>query len=141
MGLTSSHQEDISRSHLSNEIEDSLEQVLHAFRRNGHFFTRHHQTTSKTDLVNIQKEQKQQEQEEEEDSSHHRSHSLDEQKHISRKSSLVKRQWQCQLCQILNENDSQLCSNCGSSKINVYIPTMNQNDKTKTTNDSSTQNR
>jgi len=118
MGLTLS-QEDIFRPVLSNDIEVSLQQVLNAFRRDIHFFARNHQTTSKTDQINIKKEE------------NNRSSSLDERKH----SSLIKRQWECQLCQILNENDSQLCSICGSTKINVYIPIIKSNQKTITTID------
>ncbi len=114
MGLTLS-QEDIFRPILSNDIEVSFEQVINAFRRDIHFFTRNHQT----DQINIQKEE------------NNRSSSLDERKH----SSLIKRKWECQLCQILNENDSQLCYICGSTKINVYIPIIKQNDKTRTTID------
>jgi hypothetical protein len=137
MGLTLSQQEDISLPTLSNESRASLQQVLNAFRRDIPFFVRHHQPRSKTDLLD-----KQQEEEiiQTKNSSHHRSHSLDEHhsnenKYISRNSSFIKRQWQCQLCQKLNENDSQLCLNCGSSKINVYIPIMNQNDKKKSITD------
>jgi len=117
MGLTLS-QEDIFHPVLSNDIEVSLQQVLNAFRRDIHFFARNHQTTTKIDSSNIQKE--------EEKILHNRSSSLDEKRH----SSLIKRQWECQLCKILNENDSQLCSICGSSKINVYIPIINSKEKT-----------
>lgn len=131
MGLTHSQEEDISLPTSSNEIKTSLKQVLHAFRRDIPFFTRYHSATSKTDLSNIQKEE-QDEKKNERKIGYHRSRSLDkdhsnEHKPISRSSSSIK--WQCQLCQTLNESDSQLCSHRGSSKINVYIPIINHNDK------------
>ncbi len=121
MGLTLS-QEDIFRPVLSNDIEISLQQVINAFRRDIPFFARNHQTTTKTDSSNIQKEEENIKRK----VIHNRSSSLDEKRH----SSLLKRQWECQLCKILNENDSQLCSICGSSKINVYIPIINPKEKT-----------
>jgi hypothetical protein len=126
MGLIQS-QEDISSSVSSNEIEISLRQVLNAFRQEIPILLRQHHTTSKTNLPeeneNIEK-----------NLGHHRSRSFNrnENKHLPRSSSLIKRKWQCHLCQKLNESDSQLCSDCGSSKINVYIPIMNQNQTSST---------
>jgi hypothetical protein len=38
------------------------------------------------------------------------------------KLSSIKRQWQCQLCHTKNESEVLICSDCGSNKINVYIP-------------------
>ncbi len=127
MGLTQSQERDISLPVSSKEIEISLRQVLNAFRREIPHIARQTQTTSKTDLSNLKEENENIGRKVD----HHRSRSFDidhsnENKHIPRSTSLVNRQWQCQLCQTLNESDSQLCSDCGSSKINVYIPIMNQ---------------
>jgi rubrerythrin len=94
-----------------------------SFRRETPIIVRqNHTTTSKTDLSKLPEDN-------EKKIVRHRSHSFakNENKHIQRSSSLIKRKWQCQLCQTLNETDSQLCSDCGTSKINVYIPIMNQN--------------
>ena len=49
---------------------------------------------------------------------HYQEHQLN----TPRLSSVIKRQWQCQLCHGLNESDIQICDDCGSNKINVYIP-------------------
>lgn len=40
---------------------------------------------------------------------------------LQRKSPQINREWSCQICRQLN----QLCSHCGSTQINIYIPTMN----------------
>ncbi len=104
-----------------------LKQVFNAFRRDVPFLVRNHEATSKSkiDLSNLEKEEK---------FCHSRSRSLEkdqhhsnEHKNLSRSSSLLKRQWECQLCKMLNETDCQLCSNCGSSQINIYIPTIKGN--------------
>jgi len=86
--------------------------------------------TSKADLLNLQEEK-------EIKKFYHRSNSLDEHylrenRSITEDSSLPQRPWHCQLCATLNKTDSQLCSNCGSNKINVYIPIMHHLDKIKT---------
>jgi hypothetical protein len=57
-----------------------------------------------------------------------RSHSADGYQHEERqrtpqiKLSSIKRQWQCQLCHTKNESEVLICSDCGSNKINVYVP-------------------
>lgn len=104
-----------STSLLSIENKDSLKQVINAFRRDTTSITRHHSSTSKTDLTKIEKQEK--------SSLPHRSHSSNE------LNSNEKIKWKCHLCQILNDNDSQLCSNCGSTQINVYIPILNTNNQ------------
>jgi hypothetical protein len=125
MGLIFSQDENISIPASSNENKISFQQVLNAFRRDIPSFLRHQQRpTSRTDSNNLRTK------------NHHRSHSVGDlssrkNKQISKDSSPIRRPWQCQLCDNVNQIDSQLCSTCGSSKINVYIPIMNQNDKTK----------
>ncbi|CAF3593272.1 unnamed protein product [Rotaria sp. Silwood1] len=99
--------------------------------------TRHHDEKSKRVSSNTEKRDK-------EDilkvtSQHNRSRSLDELHSnengcISINSSAIRRPWHCQLCQTLNQNDSQICSLCDSSKINVYIPIMNHIGKTNIQN-------
>ena len=117
MGLTISQEEKISSPVLSNESKKSSEQVINAFRRDISFSHRHHQRpTSKTDSTNLIKQIKNQ----------NRSHSLDElPPKEDQNSSLIQHQWECQLCNTINQSDSELCSICGSTKINVYIPIMN----------------
>ncbi len=114
MGLTISQEEEISLSHSSKEIEASSNQVLHAFRREIPSFTRHHLPTSNKDSSHFQK---------------------DEQIKDEVPSNEDKHQWLCQLCQTRNEIDYQLCSHCGSTQINVYIPINNQNEKLTTIDD------
>lgn len=50
-------------------------------------------------------------------------------RNISKSSSFTQSLWYCQLCKTVNRFDSQLCSCCGSTKINVYIPDLNHIDK------------
>jgi rubrerythrin len=123
MGLTNSQEEKISSPVLSNERKKSSDQVINAFRRDISFSHRHHQRpTSKTDSNNLKKQIK----------NHNRSHSLDELSPKEDKNcSVIQHQWECQLCNTINQSDSELCSICGSSKINVYIPIMNPHDNNK----------
>ena len=56
-----------------------------------------------------------------------RSQSLDKNdltvdENLTRRSPSVKREWLCQICQQRNQSPSQLCSQCGSTQINLYIP-------------------
>ena len=116
---------------ISREIEESLNQVLYAFNHEFPLQSRHqhHQNSPNVkvedSLKHFQKRH------------HHRSQSLDRynsedhQRTVTTKSSVIRRQWQCQLCHTTNESDTQLCVDCGSNKINVYIPVMTHIDKNK----------
>jgi hypothetical protein len=109
-------------SDLTEEIQQSFNQVIQAFN---HDFIleaqRHHHRRQYpspiSDSTNTQREE-----------SSHRSQSLDryqseEHQHTPHKTlSTIKRQWQCQLCHTKNESDALICADCGSNKINVYIP-------------------
>ncbi|CAF3404385.1 unnamed protein product [Rotaria socialis] len=72
---------------------------------------------------------------------HHRSKSSDpfqpqeHQNSPQARSTSIKRRWQCQLCHTINESDALLCTECGSNKINVYIPCMDHIDIISTHND------
>ena len=116
MGLIQSKQE------ISPTVSSNQRQILNTFRQETPILLRRHNTTSKTDLSKLPEGS-------EKKLVHQRSRSFDrnENKNIQINSPLIKRKWQCQLCQTFNETDSQLCSDCGTSKINIYIPIMNQN--------------
>jgi hypothetical protein len=115
-------------SAISEEVEQSFNQILNAFNQDFPLQTssrRHHQITH-ADIVETEEPLKHIHQ-------HHRSRSLDryhpDESRNNRKVklSVIKRQWQCQLCHTKNESDTQICSECGSNKINVYIPVMDRN--------------
>ena len=123
-------------SSFASEVEQSLNQIVFAFqnetfllnhRSNRHHHHHHRQIESENERIPV------------ESSTHHqRSRSVDRivQGNIQRfhrpNCSTIARQWECQLCHLTNESDSQLCSECGSNKINVYIPVMNYSfDKTR----------
>ncbi|CAF4789472.1 unnamed protein product, partial [Rotaria sp. Silwood2] len=129
MGLTPSKRKNISNSILSNDIEDSYKQVFSAFREDNPILPRRNDEKSKRDLSNTEKHDKAKVA-----NQNNRSRSSDElrsneNEYVSINSSVIRRSWHCQLCETLNQTDSQLCSHCGSSKINVYIPIMNYIDK------------
>ncbi|CAF1170644.1 unnamed protein product [Rotaria sordida] len=132
MGTVFSQANLYGNSTLSSEAQESLNQILHAFNNEFLFQSRHHrQPTQISHSLNTRKEESINNLQKE----HHRSRSLDhnhtqEHQHIITltKSSVNKRQWQCQLCHTINENDIQLCIECGSNKINVYIPSINHMD-------------
>lgn len=124
----------INTSGLSDEIAESLNQIVRAFNQefqldSERWKDRHHHhqhihpiasTSSMQTDVSIKP------------SSHHRSYSADgyqPDEHLrssKHKSSTIKRQWQCQFCHKINEGDILICSECGSNKINVYIPIMDR---------------
>lgn len=116
----------------SDEITQSLDQIVRAFNQEFHVDAErlkphhhHHHThpiasTSSTQPDDFIRP------------THHRSNSVDghsSEEHSRRlkyKSSTLKRQWQCQFCHKINEGDILICSECGSNKINVYIPIMDR---------------
>ncbi|CAF4436613.1 unnamed protein product [Rotaria sp. Silwood2] len=137
MGTLFSQGNFYGNSALSPEAEESLNQILSAFNneflvqsRHNHNHNHNHQPSQIFDSSNTQKKELVNNLHQE----HHRSRSLDqnhsqEHQHISQtKSSIIKRRWQCQLCHTINGNDVQLCIECGSNKINVYIPSINNMD-------------
>ncbi|CAF0811244.1 unnamed protein product [Rotaria sordida] len=137
MGLTLSKQENISSSVLSNEVEASYNQVLSAFREDFPILTQHHNEKSKRDLSHTKQRDKEEIMKVTYPYNRSRSSNefrSNEKENISRNSSVIRRPWLCQLCQTLNQIDFQLCSQCGSSRINVYIPIMNHIDRTNIQN-------
>jgi hypothetical protein len=115
---------------LTEEVEASLNQILHAFHHEFPLHSkRHHHNQATLHSSNAQTEELIRHS--------HRSRSLDryeseEHQPVPKaKSSVIKRQWQCQLCHSKNESDSQICSECGSNKINVYIPVMDRIERNK----------
>ncbi|CAF1596676.1 unnamed protein product [Rotaria sp. Silwood1] len=124
---------------LSPEGEQSLNQILSAFNNDFLVQSRHnnhHQHTQLLHSSNIREKESINNSQQE----HYRSRSLDqshsqEHQHTTQiKSSIIKRRWQCQLCHTINENNVQLCIECGSNKINVYIPSIDHMDKMKNKN-------
>jgi hypothetical protein len=114
-------------SQVSGEVQDSLNQILYALNQEFPLQSQspHHPSISQqTSIV-----------EDKESPKHpHPSRLLDHyhpdgsQNIRKPKLTVIKRQWQCQFCHTKNESDAQICSECGSNKINVYIPVM---DRTK----------
>ncbi|CAF1038399.1 unnamed protein product [Adineta steineri] len=114
---------------ISQEVEASLNQILHAFDHDISFQSEHN-----TDHLSTEKESSNT-QTKRSNLQHHRSRSLDhsnlaeQHRFVRKKPSVIKRQWQCQFCLTRNETDAQLCTECGSNKINVYIPVMDHLDR------------
>lgn len=120
-------------SGLNEEVAESLNQIIRAFnqefplesrrRKDNH---QHHQSISTSSSTSREDSIKH---------SHARSHSADEyhaeeqQRTQQMKLSTIKRQWQCQLCHTVNEGGVLICSECGSNKINVYVPIIDRMDR------------
>ena len=143
MGTVFTHGNLVGLSPLNNEIEQSLKQIFSAFQnessllQQGHELQtpdhlHHHHSfaasqSSGTEVRELLKKSY----------SEHRARSVerygrDELGHVpDKRSSELKREWQCHLCHRRNESDLQLCLECGSNKINVYIPRIEQNNRTK----------
>jgi hypothetical protein len=127
-------QEILGTNDLTGEIEESLNQIIQAFNQEFIFEPRnhrHHQQHHHSPISHITSIQK----DEPIRHSHHRSRSLDEyqaeehQRIAQMKLSMIRRQWQCQLCHTKNESDTLICVECGSNKINVYIPIIDRMDQ------------
>lgn len=115
----------------SDEVMDSVNQIVQAFNEEFHLSSRsgkvHHPRHRHHPLHSIFSSSSSHA----DDSINHssrRPHSADEyqpeeHRRISpNATSGIKRQWQCQFCHKLNEGDMLICADCGSNKINVYIP-------------------
>lgn len=114
---------------LTEEVQQSLKQILQAYNHELAFDSRRqrrHHPSSVARSPNIPIEETIHHSQHH----HHRSRSLDqyhiEEHHRTTQTSLstIRRQWQCQLCHTKNESDALICTDCGSNKINVYIPIM-----------------
>ena len=120
---------------LTDEVQDTLNQILYAldpeFQLQSH--SPHHLSISRQTSIEGKESSKH----------HHRSQSLDHypsdksQNNLKPKLTVIKRQWQCQFCHTKNESDAQICSECGSNKINVYIPVMDRTKNNKNQQSSS----
>ena len=128
MGTIISQGSLIGGAELTGEAKESFEQIIEALNQEIHFRSRDHHSHHRHH----------QESREKEEPLRHinpRSHSLDRylpEEHIhtpQSKLSHIKRQWQCQLCHTKNESDTLICSECGSNKINVYIPIIDRTRK------------
>jgi len=117
-------------SDLTEEVQQSINQIYRAFTQEFVLESRRHHPSTISHFTHMQNE-------EPINVSRHRSRSLDryqpeEHQHIiEKKLSTIKRHWQCQLCHTKNESDTLICSDCGSNKINVYIPIFNHMNQTR----------
>ncbi len=117
---------------ISEEVDASLKQILHAFHHELSLQSRHPPPPPVSQSSNIQAKEPSKHSHVPQ---HHRSRSLDhihseEHQHSPQaKLSAIKRQWQCQFCHTKNESDVQICVECGSNKINVYVPIMDRLDR------------
>lgn len=130
-------------SDLTEEVQQSLNQIIQAFDHEFSFETRRQKRPQPSPIM--QSPNTQQVEETIHHSSHHRSRSLDqyqlEEHHRTAQTSLstIRRQWQCQLCHTKNESDALICTDCGSNKINVYIPIMDHMNGNQRLNNTSIQ--
>ena len=125
---------------VSEEVEASVNQILHAFNHELAFQSKHQSNQSESEALPSTSHHQETTRHPRHDHRSHRSRrsrSLDQpdlsdqHNRISQtKLSVIQRQWQCQLCYKKNETDAQICSECGSNKINVYIPIMGHMDAT-----------
>lgn len=110
---------------LTQEVEESLNQIIQAFNHEFPFESRRSKTNRQLQAISSTADTQNSEPIK---PLLTRSHSADEyqpeehQRTPKIKLSNIKRQWQCQLCHTKNENDVLICFECGSNKINVYIP-------------------
>ena len=143
MGTVFTHGNFVGISPLNTEIEQSLKQIFSAFQNESpsipqghqshmHDQLHHHHSFAASQSSDIEARELLKK-----SYSEHRAQSVerygrDEVEHAPEKrSSDLKRQWQCHFCHRTNESDLQLCLECGSNKINVYIPRLDQINRTK----------
>jgi len=111
-------------SDLTEEIQQSFNQIIQAFNHEFILEARPRPPPYPPVISNSTNTER----EETIQHSDHRSQPLDrypseEHQHTPQKTlSTIRRQWQCQLCHTKNESDALICTDCGSNKINVYIP-------------------
>lgn len=116
-------------------MNNHLNKFLTHLKINSRFFSDNRRPKFKKDLLDTEKDEILQVNHE-----NKRSHSVDlyernENENVSINSSnFIQSSWKCQLCQKLNKIDSQLCTDCGSNKINVYTPIENHIQKINTEN-------
>ena len=128
MGAAYSQEGFVGTIPLLPHAQKSFDQVFQAFRDeftrqppNHHHHHHHHHQRYRSQLHSSGRQS--------------RSHPSDQyyqndDQNITEKSSFItERQWQCQLCHLLNENDAQICAECGSNKVNVYVPLLDGTDK------------
>lgn len=112
---------------LSEEVEASFNQILHAFNHELELQPRHRtdRGSSKPPIAGSAALYRH---------DNNRSRSLEptyadeHRRSVQPKLSVIRRQWQCQFCHTNNETDAQICADCGSNKINVYIPVIDHMD-------------
>jgi hypothetical protein len=121
MGTVISQGTLIPAPELTEEVQQSFEQIIQAINyditfesRHHHHHHHHHHNSPISHSTSTEKE---------EPIRHsHRSRSLDEYHPEEHQQTIIRRQWQCRLCHTKNESDTLICVDCGSNKINVYIP-------------------
>ena len=134
----------LNQSISSDEVAESVNQIVQAFNQEfqlgSHRWGKHHHRHQQQQLhqhVHSVSSSSSSHRDDSLNQSRHRSHSADEyqpdeeRQRISRNPvSGIKRQWQCQFCHRLNEGDILICADCGSNKINVYIPIIDRQSST-----------
>ncbi|UJR07608.1 hypothetical protein I4U23_011897 [Adineta vaga] len=140
MGVTFSQENFSLVPGVSEEVEASVNQILHAFNHELSFQSRHHTDQPSSGLHSPNSQTKEptrhsrlhhhHHQQQRSRSSEHSNHNDQHHRITQTKLSVIRRQWQCQFCHMKNETDAQICSECGSNKINVYIPIMDHMDVT-----------